>query len=300
MRGSRTNPILATLDRLAAAEREFLRAQFLAPVTAAAIVRVRIAGVVCAMQVEPRDFTGWGIFQPLTYSAARLIRPATMTEQRSYLTLFPAVSIVMVREEEQTWFGVPAQRGDCRFYIDDAVPIRLAQDCERFDTVRARFDGAQFRFDELDVRADPGAAAYLREMLTAMTEPAALSRPGLTAGQREAYACEFNRRRDGEAARAHRDAAARAGAERATAEYRVRRALEHAGARFRDVADRGDSYRVVYEVDGRRHTSLVRKGDLTVQAAGICLSGGDRAFDLHSLVGVIREGARDRAIVPTM
>ena len=62
------------------------------------------------------------------------------------------------------------------------------------------------------------------------------------------------------------------------------------GAELREYQSAGDVYRVGYEVDGQRHVStVVSKKDLSVQVAGICLSGEDENFDLQSLVGVIRE-----------
>lgn len=67
-------------------------------------------------------------------------------------------------------------------------------------------------------------------------------------------------------------------------------ALAHAGADLCDFTDVEDSYRVTFTVDGHRHVSVVSKADLTVQSAGICLSGEDEKFDLNSLVGVLREG----------
>ena len=295
----------AALDRLAGAERAFLEQEFLAPVLRGAGVQVRIASVRCQLKVEPGDFQGWGVFRPASHALARLLRPASMGERRRYLQLFPALSLVLVKQQPggaatgapAVWLAAPAGAGDARFRIAGMVPVHLAEDVDRFDTVRVRFDGSTFWFEESDPRADPGAAAYLRQSFLARTDPARVDRPGMTAEQRAAYALllddlrrEEAEQRAREAERQRHEADRRAAAERQTAEGRVREALAHAGADLRDLSDRGDVFRVTYVVDGRRHTSVVGKNDLTVQTAGICLSGGDRNFDLHSLIGVIREG----------
>jgi hypothetical protein len=278
-----SRPILDALARLAAQEDAFLQREFLAPVLRGQGVQVRIAGVRFELNVEPRDFQGWAVLRPLSHTHAQVIRQASMTQRRQYLGLFPAVSVLLCARQGAnggTWLTLPASRGDARFDADGMVPVALAEEAELFDTALARFDGSRFWFDEVDGRADPGAAAYLREELGRMTEPRRVGRPGLTAEQREAYAAVHARR----TVRVKEDA-------RAAGERRLREALTHAGAQLRDYAERGDVYSVTYTVDGQRHTSVVRKSDLGVQTAGICLSGQDQKFDLHSLVGVLREGS---------
>src|SRR5262249_10090637 len=129
-----------------------------------------------------------------------------------------------------------------------------------------------------DTRRDPGTAAYLREALGRMIEPGRLRRPGLTAEERDAYLMSYAPRLQAELE-----------AQRDRVEERLRAALAHAGAELREYQEQGDVYRIPYEVDGRRHISAVAQQDLSVQVAGICLSGRDRNFDLQSLVGVLRE-----------
>src|SRR5205809_500920 len=120
--------ILATLDRLAAAERGFLAAEFLAPVHRGRGrgVQVRIAGVRCRLRADPADFEGWGVFRPASHAVARLVRLASMAERRRYLALFPAVAMVLVRPDTTdgaaettapTWLAVPAHGADGRFRI---------------------------------------------------------------------------------------------------------------------------------------------------------------------------------------
>jgi hypothetical protein len=267
-----------SIDRLAAEERKFLDVEFLAPVFGGGAVEVRIAGVVCRLSVTLGDFTGFGVFKPTSHSAAALVRPASLSERQKYLRLFPRVAVVNRWRDGKSTSAVAANTPDARFSNAAEVDLRLAEDSELFDTVAARFDGRAFWFEEVDPRADPAAAPYLRRALAAMTEPKALDRPALLPGQRLAYLLNYRDR-----------LAAMVVDERTRSENRLREALAHAGAELRDFVERHGEYRVTFDVDGSRHVSVVRKDNLTIESAGICLSGQDRDFDLESLVGVLRE-----------
>ena len=154
----------------------------------------------------------------------------------------------------------------------------MVEEAQQFDVVRARFDGTSFWFESLDASRNPGTAAYLRQQLQQETEPNHLDRPGLTPEERLAYSLCLVQ-----------ETAARQPATAADPARRLREALAQAGAEMVDYLERDDSYRVTYNIGGQQHVSAVRKNDLTIQVAGICLSGEDQKFDLTSLVGVLRE-----------
>jgi hypothetical protein len=269
------------LNRLAAEETRFLAADFLAPMLGAGVVYVRIAGIVCRLRVD-ENFQGWGVFRPTGTTTARLLRPATLAERGRYLEALPRRRLILCRAEKQRWLAWPAHHADHRFSSAALVPVRFVEDAQLFDSVVARWDGVQGWFENLDERADPSAARYLRESLRQMMALDQIHRRGLTAEQRAAYAV------------AH---ALRLQAERDRTEERLRSALAHAGGELTGYLEREDGYRVEFRIDGQRHVSLVAKDDLSIELAGICLSGEDRHFDLQSLVGVLRE-AHGEGILP--
>lgn len=289
------------LSRFAEQEDEFLRREFLAPALRGGTVRVRLAGVVCSIRIEPADFAGWGIFQPLSHTEAILARPATLAERRDYLALFPLIQLIVCRRAGRVWYGSAARFGDTRVRLEGLAPIRLAEEVQLFDCVRTRFDGLQFWFDEVDVQHDPAASAYLRSALQDRMPPQQLQRRGLTAEERAAYELnvwelvrshgaepgEVPDRRGGKVLNSEKSSEL---SESDAVRIRLRESLSHAGAQLVDYLERADSFRVTFTVDHRSFTSSVNKDDLTVQVAGICLSGEDQKFDLSSLVGVLREG----------
>lgn len=283
----RSDHLQRIFDKLAAAEDHFLEREFLAPVVAGGEVRVRIGGVVCTLRVTPPQFEGWGIFRPKSHASADLVGEAGLTERRRYLELFPSVALVACLGNRDHWMAMAAHRGDMRFHIDGLVPVRLAGEIQQFDRVRTRFDGGNFWFDSRDRAQDPATAAFLRKSLEGLVEPNQLVRPGLTPEERDAYAFNYHLRTE-----------ARRQTEAQQAAARLREALGHGGAELVDFLERNDGYRITYSIDGRQHVSAVDKSGLTVQVAGICLSGQDREFDLASLVGVIREAEETGEIVP--
>jgi hypothetical protein len=272
----RNKQVADTLERLASAEKQFAASEFLAPTLGQGIVQVRIAQIVCSLRV-PR-FVGFGVFRPISSAEAAFMRAATLAERRRYLDLFPRLRMILVSQHDEAWWASPAHAGDARFRIEHAVPIHLVEEAQRFDGIEARFDGANFWFAAPDDASDAATARYLRDALSKLTPTDQLARSGLTAQQRAAYDCCYRIRYE-----------ATEDARRGREEQRIQRALAHAGAELKEFVERHDVYTVSFEVDGRRHVSAVSKKDLSVQTAGICLSGEDEKFDLASLVGVLRE-----------
>ncbi len=270
------------LDKMESAEEAFLATEFLAPVLPCGHVRVRIAGLLCTLRVMGQVEPGWAILKPLSLDQARVVAQPSLRQIRDYLSLFPAVQLVLLARAGRDWLAFPAHRGDSRFQIDGPARVHLARDVEPFQRIVARFDGSLFWFQEPDRRRNPAIAAYLRKSLAAESAPDALYKPTLTAEEREAYRLVYQ---------------AIKAVQRDQVEVRLADALAHAGAKLASYIEREDAYTVTFIVDGQPHRSAVRKGDLTVLAAGICLAGQDRRFDLTSLVGVIREGAQGRRLV---
>jgi len=275
---AKSNTVTDALQRLAAAEEQFLASEFLAPVIRGGQVQVRIAGVICALRIQPADFEGWGVFRPTSHCDAALVRQAKLLERRRYLDLFPLVRLILADRCEQQWLALPAHRADSRFQIEGMIPVQLVEEAQLFEVIEARFDGTRFWYGGPDARWDPAMASYLRQQLGLLAPPEKLQRSGLTAEERAAYALNYWPRYE-----------ATAEARQSREERRLRNALEHAGAELKSYVERQDVYTVTYDVDGQRHVSAVAKKDLSVQVAGICLSGQDENFDLQSLVGVIRE-----------
>src|SRR5262245_10809566 len=253
------------LDRLARTEERFLQSDFLAPAVRGGVVAVRIGVVVCPFRIE-RRFTGWGVFRPAGPDRAELIRRASLAERASYLALVPAQRVILCHRIGREWLGWPEQHGDHRFGPPALLPVRLAEEAEAFAIVATGFDGAQCWFDQLDERADPTAAAYLRRAFAEHALPESLQRRGLTAEERAAYAAAVQLAEE---------------AVKDRTEARLRAALTHAGGELQGYREQDECYRVEFTVDGERHVSVVGR-DLSVQLAGICLSGEDQHFDLQS------------------
>jgi hypothetical protein len=240
-------------------------------------VVVRIAGLICTLAITGKRFAGWGVLRPQTLKTAALVRPATLAEVAGYLKLFPALRLIVVAREGRQWYALPASQGERSLQLNGPAPVLLAEaGIQPFETVVARFDGHFFWYERRDNRRNPALAAYLSEALDAGTPTEALRKSGLSPEERAAY--DWARSLVAEA-------------ERVGVSGRLAAALAHAGGRLIAFTERDDSYTVAYQVGDERAVSTVRKGDLSVLTAGICLSGQDARFDLTSMVSVMREAA---------
>jgi len=272
----------ALIDRLAVQEARLRQTTFLAPCVPGGAVRTGMDRLVYTFAPEPATFTGWGLFRPVDAARAALVDAARLRQVDAYLRLFPAFRLHLAFPlRPQTWLAFPANASDARQRTGDArpVPVHLVKRSAAFEPIVARWDGNAWWFEAEDRRSEPRMAAYLRTAFKQETLPKALRYKGLTPEMRTAYALAWQR-----------TAAGRRRRQQARDASRLDDALRFAGGKLQDFHDREDFWLVEWTTpDGEQHRSAIRKDDLTVLSAGICLSDQDQAFDLQSLVSVITD-----------
>ncbi|UBF30127.1 hypothetical protein K9N68_38800 (plasmid) [Kovacikia minuta CCNUW1] len=273
------------LNQIASAEAHLQSTQFLAPCVKGGRVRTRVAGMVYTFTPKPRQFEGWGIFQPVDEQTATLVEGADLPHIAAYLQQFPSVRLRLAyRLQNQTWLAYPMNEADMRqrFKTVKPVVVHLTTEGVGFEQILARWNGNSCWFEEVDRRADPTIAETLQSNLKQLTPVEELQFKRITPEMRSLYKLATQQIEG--FAQPQRD------------EKRLRQALKLGGGELHQFQDRGDYWTVDWITsDGTRHTSavtpvmrsIIAKDDLTVVSSGICLSGRDRDFDLQSLVGVM-------------
>jgi hypothetical protein len=267
------------LNQLATQETKLLDTQFLAPCVRGGRVRTRASGMIYTFKPKPRNFEGWGIFQPINEKIALVVNEPNLPQIAEYLQLLVPIRLQLAHVlQGQTWLAYPVNESDVQQRVGfvKPVPIHLVTDASQFEVIIARWDGHSWWFEEIDRRADPLASEELRFALKKLTLSQEIRFKGMTPEMRTVYELATQNLKDFDP--------------KIRDERRLQRALKMGGGDLHEFRDRDDYWLVEWTTGtGERHSSAIAKNDLTVVSAGICLSGEDRNFDLQSLVGVVED-----------
>lgn len=270
------------LNKLSAQEKEALDQDIFAPfIRGGSQIVIRINGVIYKLKTQKFKRDGFGIFRAKDANNARFIRDAREYETDEYLQLLPKIDFILVYKVGR-WLGYPLNTNSFkqRFKVDPKLfTILMADNIEMLDQATARFDGSNFWFESIKFGADIERKEKLRQRIEdqSYTIPKAIE-SGLTPEERVSfqYASQFHKE-----------------ANMSTLEKKLKGELGKYGASMDKFVERGDNVSVQWRDghSGGAYTSVLNKDTLAVVTAGICLAGGDKVFDLQSLVGVCRQGA---------
>ena len=270
------------INQLATQEAELKNIQFLAPCVKNGRVKTRVAGMIYTFESQPKKFAGWGIFQPINEKIAKFIEEPSLPQLEEYFKLLKPLRFFLgCQLKEQTWLGYPTNESDSkqRFGFAKPVAIHLVTEGTMFEQIIARFDGTSWWFEDIDRRADPLVTEELQKAFKNITPPKEIKFKGMTPEIRTVYDLVARQKKEFMQKMQHQKD-----------EKRLREALAMGGGELQNFRDRSNYWQVEWVTgNGERHTSAINKNDLTVVSAGICLSGGDKHFDLQSLVGVVEQ-----------
>lgn len=272
--------ILDLIGKIGETEDALLERLFVSPIFYGNTVATRVSGMTYTLKVR-RTPPGWYVLKATDHKHAKVVETASLEDIEGYLKHLERVRLIMVSKTEEMCQALPMKVNKQGFAPTELLPVFLVDDRPlEFDRIVCRFDGANIWFEDVDMGNDPAKGEYLREQLQKLGDPKALQFAGLNFEERAAYGIRFAV-----------DKKIREEEKKRSILGSVQGDVEHAGGKFINVTERRDHIQVTFEVDGERYTSTVSKTPQhNIISAGICLSGGDAAFDLKSLITVMREG----------
>ena len=274
--------ILNLIKKIGEKETTLPERTFISPVFSNRMVATRVEGINYTFSI-PKAEPGWYKIRPVDTKRAKLAGKAELQDIETYLKYFDKIRLVLVMKKDDVYMAVPDKINRLGLPPQELVPVFLTDDTVLdFDRVLARYDGANLWFESVDMGNDPQKAEHLRTSLETLQEPSKLKCSGLTFEERLAYTLRLTL-----------DQKLVEDRKKETIEGHV----EHAGGKFLRFAEKKDHISVTYKVDGEIFTSHVSKDPAhQVIAAGICLAGNDRRFDLKSLITVVREAKKRRIV----
>jgi hypothetical protein len=277
--------VLDLISKIGTDENSITEREFISPIFNNTVVATRVRGLVYAFSI-PKTQPGWYKIRPTDGKRAKIIGPADPMEIEQYQKFLDRIRLVLVMKNGPVYMAVPDKVNKFGFATSEMIPIFLTDDTVMdFDRVLARFDGSNFWFESVDMANDPTKADYLRMSLEKLLDPKKIKFSGLTFEERLAYSCKvtFDKKFVEDKKK-----------------LSLKEDVEHAGGKFVRFAEKSDHYSVTYKVDGEEFTSIISKDPKhMVVTAGICLQGNDKAFNLKSLITVVRE-AQQKHIVHRM
>ena len=270
------------INQLAAQQKLLGDTEFIAPCVKGGKVRTCVDGLVYTFEPTPKDFEGWGFFQPDSYTRADLVEEASLPKIAEYLQRLKPLRLRLVYPlRGQSWLAYPINESDMqqRFGVVKPIPVHLVAEGAAFEPIIARYDGGNWWSEDIDRRGEPQSTTELSKSLKQEILPENLRFAGMTPEMVIAYDLAWHKTKLGREKR-----------QQQTDENKLKKALFQGGADLENFRDRGDFWQIEWRTrDGEFHSSAISKDDLTVVSSGICLSGQDRDFDLQSLVGVMEK-----------
>ncbi len=276
------NDVLDLIDKMGEAEDAITEMEFISPVFNSTEVATSVKGLVHRFLI-PKRVPGWYRIRPRDLKRAKVLGEADMEQIEGYLKRLPKIRLVLAMRQDNVYYALPQKNNAYGLSLSLLQPVLLFDDSVMdFDQVVCRFDGANFWFEGSDFSNDPAKGEYLRASFEKFLDPKKIKFSGLTLEEKAAYALREKLDKTAKEERKKR---------------MVREDVEHAGGKFIKFLERKDHFSVTYTVDGQQYTSHVSKDpSRRVIAAGLCLAGNDRLFDLKSLITVVREAQHEDVV----